>query len=118
MKNRIEEFENYMRSSAEEKKQKITEMVRDGRADEARAVRAGLNMYEVMTALFGAALKKTGEGEECFSREFHILKDNVTGNWKRNLEAAKEHGDAEKVMIEESKLQTVEEIVRKFDSLF
>ncbi len=38
-------------------------------------------------------------------------------NWKMSLEKAKEHGDAQKVVIEETKLEMLQIIRTKFEEL-
>ena len=107
-----------MEQSKQEVQGKIDALVKDERADEARPLRAGLNIYDVFTALLDTAAKLAAQDEGRFISEFHNLAGKIPENWRKSLAAAKEHEDVEKALIEEAKLQTADGIIAKFDSLF
>ena len=118
MEERIAQLNEYMENSKTKVQKVITALVNDDRADEARAYRASMNIYDVFTALVNASGKKSGGDEKQFVKEFHQLAEKIPENWRKSLEDAKKHDDAEKIMIEEAKLKTADEIIAKFDSLF
>ncbi len=49
---------------------------------------------------------------------FKKLATNVPAQWRSSLSKAKENNDAEKIMIEEAKLNVADGIIKKFDELF
>ena len=118
MEKRTAQLHKYMEESKNEVRKVIEALVNDDRADEARAYRASQNIYDVFAALVNASAKKACGNEEQFKTEFHQLAEKIPENWRKSLEEAKKHDDAEKIMIEEAKLKTADEIIAKFDSLF
>lgn len=118
MNNEIKEFNEFINASKEAMSEKIQALVKDERGDEARPLRAALNIYDVFDALFNAAKNKAKGDKELFKTEFHKLATNVPANWRTSLEEAKKHNAIEKVLIEEAKLATAEEIIKQFDKLF
>ena len=118
MEERIKELKEFMEQSRSGVQDRIDELVNDDRADEARAFRASFNIFEVFTALIDTSAKLSNGDEERFKAEFHKLAEKIPGTWRKSLEEAGKHDDAEKVMIEEAKLKTAEEIIGKFDELF
>ena len=118
MEKRTAQLHEYMEESKNKVRKVIEALVSDDRADEARAYRASQNIYDVFTALVDASAKKAGGDEARFITEFHQLAEKIPENWRKSLEEAKKHDDAEKIMIEEAKLKTADEIIAKFDSLF
>lgn len=118
MEKRIEALKKYMEQSRADVQAQIDELVNDDRADEARAYRASFNIYEVFTALIDTSAKLSAGDETRFKNEFHKLAEKIPSAWRKSLEEAAKHDDAEKIMIEEAKLKTADEIISKFDDLF
>lgn len=114
----MERFNAYIEESKVKMKKRIEAMVSDGYEDDARPLRASFNIYDVFLALATAAYGKSKGDAGVFKEEFHRLAEKIPSNWKKSLELAKEHNDAEKIMIEEAKLTTADEIIMKFDELF
>lgn len=114
----MERFNAYIEESKVNMKKRIEAMVSDGYEDDTRPLRASFNIYDVFLALATAAFSKSKGDAAVFKKEFHKLAEKIPSNWKKSLEVAKEHNDAEKIMIEEAKLATADEIVMKFDELF
>ena len=74
-------------------------------------LRGKAEVYDICKAVCGAA-EKQAQGaplKDAFVTAF----ERVTAPWKISLEQAKTHDDSRKVMIEESKLSAVEEIIAK-----
>ena len=57
------------------------------------------------------------ENEEEADKLFMEKAGNVPKNWHISLEKAKEHNDVPKILIEETKLKAVENIIRYYKSL-
>lgn len=114
----MDKFKNYIEEAKVAKQQEIEAILNDGRADDAKPFRASLNIYDVFLAFATASEKKANGDKEATKEGFHKLAVNVPAGWKKSLELAKAHNDAEKVMIEEAKLATADEIIKKFNELF
>ena len=98
----------------ERKEQVLTEakaLSDDGRIDESNSLKARSNIYDICKAVCGAVEKQAQDAplKDAFVTAFARL----TAPWKISLEQAKAHDDSRKVMIEESKLSAVEEIIAK-----
>lgn len=113
----IEEFHSFIALKKEETQKMVEALVADDRADEAKFLKAKANIYDVFGTLFDVSVKQAKDDVvEC--RELFLKKaEMVPQNWKKSLEAAKAHDDVEKIMMEETKLSTAEEIVEKFEEL-
>ncbi|WP_026651566.1 hypothetical protein [Butyrivibrio proteoclasticus] len=118
METKIKEIREYMEGAQAETKAKIDALVADDRADEARAYRAALNIYDVFTALILASAKEANGDEAIMVEKFKKLSTNIPAQWRASLAKAKEHDDAEKIMIEEAKLSVADAIIAKFNELF
>ena len=118
MENRIKELKEYMSEGKQKTQEQIDALVADDRADEAKAYRAALNIYDVFTSLIDVPFKQSSGDEKAFKEGFKKLSVNVPSQWRNSLSKAKEHNDAEKIMIEEAKLKVADSIIEKFDELF
>lgn len=94
----------------------IISLANDGRKDESNILKAKANIYGICKAVYNAALKSNGE--EGIAVAFLPAFEKITSQWTKSLEAAKAHNDSHKVMIEESKMAAVAEIVEKFQEIF
>ena len=118
MENRIKELKEFMSEEKLKTQAQIDALIADGREDEARAYRAALNIYDVFTSLIDVPYKQSGGDEKAFKDGFKKLAVNVPSQWRNSLSKAKEHNDAEKIIIEEAKLKVADSIIEKFDELF
>lgn len=66
---------------------------------------------------FWNATEKGAENAEDFRLRFRKLAADVPAAWEHSLSEAKAHGDAEKVMIEEAKLNAAREAAAEFERL-
>ena len=118
MDKKKQEWELFLEKSKAETREKIDELVKDDRADEARFLRASYNIYDIFKSLFDASYLKANGDAEVLKESFMRLAENVPASWKKSLEAAMENDDVEKILMEEAKLNTASIIVDKFDELF
>lgn len=113
----IKEFHRFLAVKKEETQKQVETLIADDRADEAKFLKAKANIYDVFGSLFDVSVKQA-KNDITVCRELFLKKaDTVPQNWKKSLEAAKAHDDIEKIMMEETKLSTAEEIVEKFEEL-
>ncbi|WP_408070770.1 hypothetical protein [Butyrivibrio sp. JL13D10] len=118
MEKRIKELKEFMENEKQKTQSRIDFLIADDREDEARAYRAALNIYDVFSSLIDVPFKQAAGDEKVFKDGFKKLSVNVPTQWKNSLAKAKEHNDAEKIMIEEAKLKVADSIIEKFDELF
>ncbi len=118
MESKIKELKEFMAKGKQEAQAQIASLMADDREDEAKAYRAALNIYDVFTSLIDVPLKQSGGDEQTFKDGFKKLSVNIPTQWRNSLSKAKEHDDAEKIMIEEAKLKVADSIIAKFDELF
>ncbi len=86
----------------------------DSRKDEADFQKIKANVYDIFRTILSAA-QKAGSGDLEKTKEFFLLKaEQIPANWKAAYETAKLHDDTKRMVIEELKLNTIEEIKKEF----
>ncbi|MBP5415454.1 MAG: hypothetical protein ILN61_09490 [Lachnospiraceae bacterium] len=118
MNDKIKQIKDFIAGSKEETRTRIDTLVADGRDDDARPFRAALNIHDVFVSLLDAAVKMSDGNEQKFVTIFKSYSENVPAQWRQSLSKAKEHNDAEKIMIEEAKVKIADAITDKFNELF
>lgn len=95
----------------------IEQLCVDNRRDESNFFRAKLNIYDVCKCLYEAA-EKQGNGErEKVGQFFPEMVKRVADQWQMSREAAQQHGDESKALMETRKLEAVAEALEKFQNL-
>ena len=112
-----QEFLTYLQNEKQECMNKAQQLIVDERKDEANLCKVEANIYDVFATLYQVSCKQASENEEEADRMFMAKAEAVPGNWHLNLEKAKEHNDAAKILIEETKLGAVEKIMETYRSL-
>lgn len=112
------EFYKFLDEAKERTKKEADALVEACKADEARAYKAKLNIYDIFATLMKTAETKSKGDASLLKKEFSLLAERIPRNWYASLEEARAHGDFEKVMIEEAKISASEEITAKFRELF
>ena len=108
----MEQFIAYINESIERTNQKEQELIAQDRKDEANLMKIKANIYGICKTFY-EVVSKTNSGEalkEEYLKKLSILPQS----WKASYEKAREHQDVEKVVIEEIKLETLEEVKTKF----
>ncbi len=86
----------------------------DNRGDEATFQKIRANIYDISKAILSVA-QKAGNDDPQKIKQFFLLKtEQIPANWKAAYEAAKLHDDIEKMVVEQLKLNTIEEIRSEF----
>ncbi len=92
-------------------------LVADGRRDEANFEKVRANMYDVFRTILAVAART--QRDEASVRAFFAQKlGQIPMGWKAAHEAARQHEDAEKMQIEEIKLEAVSEIKVFFEQVW
>ncbi len=113
-KNEKTEFLEYLELSLKSSEEEIKELSGEDRNDEANHAKVKANIFQIFKTVFlGVANQKTLAKEEV-KNLFQAKMESIPANWKKSLEKARTFEDTEKAMIEEIKLQTLEEIRNTF----
>jgi len=106
------------RSFLSEKKEQLTASIRalesEGRQDEANLTKVRLNIVTVFETLCGADEAYCKDDYAAFCQRYEARFHTIPSSWQVHLEAAKAHGDTSAQIIEETKLETANEIHNAF----
>ena len=137
----MEQFISFIDDTIEKLRAEEKRLAEGHRKDEANLVRIKMNIYDVCKTIYGVCARMPAK-KEMAKEEFRTtgkwqgiarcgvvselngsadtvqlyLKklDELPKNWKESLEKAKAHGDVEKQVIEETKINALESIRAKF----
>ena len=90
----------------------------DDRADEAVFARVRMNVYDIFSAVFSAAVKTAGQDDEKAVQFFLKKIEQIPQSWRTALANAELHGETEKAHIERIKLEAAGEIQTEFKRLW
>ena len=90
-------------------------LITAARKDEANFAKIKINICDVCRTIYNVHAK-TKAGAELTSEYVRQL-TRLKENWKMSLEKAKEHEDVQKVVIEETKLEMLQQIESKYEEL-
>ncbi len=95
--------------------QEEQELAASDRKDESNLVKIRINVYGICKTVY-EVFAKTKVGTELKQAYLEKL-ETLPRSWKVSMEKAKEYGDIEKAVVEEIKLQTLEEVRIKYVEL-
>ena len=111
----MNEFMIYLNTSIETAQKKEQELIATERKDEANLQKIRANIYGICLTVLQVVAKEK-YGRELWQDYVRRL-DNISKNWVKSYEKAKEHDDVEKILIEETKFQVLNEVKEKIQSL-
>lgn len=111
----MDEFLKYIDESIHSLEMKEKELIADECKDEANLIKVRINVYGIARSFY-EVVKKTCHGDNS-AMEFENRVRKPSEAWKVSYDKAKEHNDIEKAVIEEIKLQTLEDIINWFKEL-
>lgn len=82
----------------------------DERNDEADFEKIRENIYQIFKTIFSVSLQAGGSDSNAVRKQFLEKLDQIPESWRESLRKAQEHGDTAKIVIEQLKLTTAEEI--------
>lgn len=112
----MNEFIKYLNNSIEAAQKKEQELIASERKDEANLQKIRANIYGICRTVF-EVVSKNKSGEE-LEKEYTSRLDNLPKNWVESYEKAKVHNDVEKILVEETKLEALKEVIAKFKELW
>jgi len=111
---KMEEFISYMNQKTELLSQEEKYLAASDRKDESNLVKIRINVYGICKTFFEVTNREAA-GEE--GKALYLEKlEKLSEPWKEALKKAKEHEDIQKAVIEEIKLETLEEIKLQFQN--
>lgn len=90
----------------------------DGREDEAVFEKIRSNIYDIFRTVLSAGVKACGEDTQALGTFFHQRLLQIPQSWEASYHRAREHGDTEKMHLEQIKLDAAHQIREKFESLW
>lgn len=113
MKGKINLFHEYLNKQKEECLSQAKSCMEDDRKDEGIFLKAKANIFEVFDTMLRVS-EKSAKSEEELEAAFIKKTETIPSSWKVSYEKAKEFNDIDKMMMEETKLLAVKELVEEF----
>ena len=111
----MNKYVEYLDTTIQELQKKEKEFVQSERKDEANFIRIKKNICDIAKTIYHISAKNnSGRSlKEEYTRQLTRLPEN----WKNSYQKAKEHGDVQKILIEETKLGMLQIIKEKYEDL-
>ena len=106
----MEVFIEYLTKQIEAGKAETARLEAEGCKDDADFAKVRTNIYEVCKTVTNALSARPSSGIEAVKAQFGRFKTI----WGASLEDARKHGDVRNVVIGETKLQALEDVVAHF----
>lgn len=107
-----ENFIAYLDSKILDVKEEEKALIASDRKDEANFCKIKANVYDICKTLYNVSVKQCDAehvNEDYLKRVNHLL-----DVWKEAYEKVKAHNVAEKIVVEEVKISTIEEVLHVF----
>lgn len=111
----MNQFIQYINDTIEQLQKEEQELILSDRKDEANFVRIKMNICDVCRTIYNVTEKRTTP--EKLREEYLKQLTRLPENWKISLEKAQEHGEVEKIVIEETKLEMLNQILGVFEQI-
>lgn len=111
MDNMLQFLEERMQNCRE----RAAELEKDFRKDEAVFEKVRENVYDIFKTVWTVAEKQHGADEMAVRTFFESRLTQIPSSWEASLEKAQQHGDEEKILMEEIKLAVICDIRAAFD---
>lgn len=112
----MNQFMMYLNTAIKNAQKKEQELIATERKDEANLQKIRANIYGICRTVYDV-VAKTKSGEE-LAEEYIKKLDNLPKNWVESYEKARVHNDVEKILIEETKLEVLQEVKANFTELW
>lgn len=106
----MKEFITYLENRIEEGKAEIVLLEAEGRKDDANFAKVRTNIYDVCKTVSQALGNRPGAGVAAIKARL----ESFRANWGAALEKAKQHDDANGIVVEETKLAALSDIMEHF----
>ena len=106
----MDELHAYLAGEVKACQDRGLQLSADFRADEAGLEKIKANIYGIFLTVLETAARTAPEGEEGAMRWFEKKLAQIPVSWQVSLDAAREHADTGRIVVEEAKLETVRKI--------
>lgn len=114
MENKQKKFIQYLDKSMESCARQEKLLIADSRKDEANMMRVKTNIYDIFKGMFLLSIRDWPEDPAGISEVFLKKLESIPQNWIKSYDLAKRNQNAVKILVEETKLDTVKEIRSAF----
>ena len=111
----MNQFIHYINDTIEQLQKEEQELIQSDRKDEANFVRIKMNICDICKTIYNVTEKRTTPDN--LREEYLKQLTRLPENWKISLEKAQEHGEVEKIVIEETKLEMLNQILGVFEQI-
>lgn len=111
----MSKYIEYLEVTIKALKKEEEELIKTSRKDEANFIKIKINICDICKTIYNVSAK-TNSGV-ALKEEYIRQLTRLPENWKMSLDKAKEHGDTQKIVIEETKLEMLQIIKAKFEEL-
>lgn len=111
----MNKYISYLEKTISELQKEESLLAATNRKDEANFIKIKINICDICKTIYNVSAR-SNQGE-ALKEEYIRQLTRLPENWKITLDKAREHGDVEKAVIEETKLDMLQEIRAKFEEL-
>ena len=106
----MESFIDYLAKQIEAGQDDIARLENAGCMDDADFAKVKTNIYDVCRTVTIALINCPGKGAEAVKEQFARFRTT----WNEALDKAREHGENKKIVVEETKLEALEDVIAHF----
>lgn len=107
----MEGFIEYLTGRIDSCREETAVLEKEGRHDDADFSKVRTNIYDACRSVTNALKDRPGAGAEAVEKQFARFR----ATWGDALEKAREHGDAKNTVLEEIKLETLSDVIARFE---
>ena len=111
----MNQFIQYIHDTIEQLQKEEQELIQSDRKDEANFVRIKMNICDICKTIYNVTEKRTTPDN--LREEYLKQLKRLPENWKISLEKAREHEEVEKIVVEETKLEMLKQIIGMFEQI-
>ena len=106
----MKEFIEYLTQRIEAGKEEIEALEAEGRRDDADFAKVKTNIYDVCRTVTNALRERPGAGAAAVKAQL----DRFSISWNAALEKAREHDDAKNIVVGETKMEALRDVIAHF----
>ena len=106
----MKEFIEYLTSQIDACGNDIKKMEEDGRNDDANFAKVRQNIYDVCRTVTNALMNRPGAGADAVKSQL----ERFSQTWGSALDKAREHGDERNIVVEETKMEALADVIAHF----
>lgn len=108
----MDQFIRYLEEERNRLEAKEAELCADGRKDESDMEKVKFNVYGMCLAIYQTVKRQSTP--ETLSGVYLKRLEEFPRKWEDSLKKAEEYGDGKRILVEQAKLQTLQEVRSRF----